>query len=56
MESNLKGLEFLLIVGVVAWFYFSQMSKLKKLKEEREAKTAKPEAEEIEQSRDGTAS
>jgi hypothetical protein len=37
--SSLKGLEFLIIVGVVAWFYFAQTSKLKKLKEEREAKT-----------------
>jgi hypothetical protein len=35
----MKGLELLLIVGVVAWFYFSQMSNLKKLKEEREAKS-----------------
>ncbi|WP_156427923.1 hypothetical protein [Thiohalocapsa sp. ML1] len=36
--SSLKGLEFLIIVGAVAWFYFSQMSKLKRLKQEREAK------------------
>jgi hypothetical protein len=36
--SSLKGLELLVIVGVVAWFYFSQMSKLDKLKKEREAK------------------
>jgi hypothetical protein len=33
-----KGLEFVLIVAVVAWFYFSQMHNLKRLKQEREAK------------------
>ncbi|MGD8208069.1 MAG: hypothetical protein PVH47_08325 [Thiohalocapsa sp.] len=39
MESgSLKGLEFILIVGVVAWFYFAQMRNLKRLKAEREAK------------------
>ncbi|MGB5734278.1 MAG: hypothetical protein WBM40_07545 [Thiohalocapsa sp.] len=39
MESgSFKGLEFVVIVGVVAWFYFTQMRKLKTLKEEREAK------------------
>jgi hypothetical protein len=35
----MKGLELLLIVGVVAWFYVSQMSNLKKLKDAREAKS-----------------
>ncbi len=39
MESgSFKGLEFVVIVGVVAWFYVTQMRKLKTLKEEREAK------------------
>jgi hypothetical protein len=37
--SSLKGLEFLVIVGAVAWFYFSQMSKLNKAKQ---ARTSKP--------------
>jgi hypothetical protein len=36
--SSLKGLELLVIVGAVAWFYFSQMSKLDRLKREREHK------------------
>lgn len=39
METGtFKGIEFILILGLVGWFYFSQMGKLKKLKEEREAK------------------
>jgi hypothetical protein len=39
MESgSFKGLEFVVIVGVVAWFYFTQMGNLKSLKQEREAK------------------
>jgi hypothetical protein len=39
MESgSFKGLEFVVIVGVVVWFYFTQMRNLKTLKEEREAK------------------
>jgi hypothetical protein len=37
-SSALKGLEFLVIIGAVAWFYVSQQQKLKKLKAEREAK------------------
>lgn len=36
--SSLKGLEFLVIIGAIAWFYMSQTGKLKKLKEEREDK------------------
>jgi hypothetical protein len=39
-SSSLKGLEFLVIVGAVAWFYMSQQRNLKRLKEEREAKQA----------------
>ena len=42
-SSSLKGLEFLVIVGAVAWFYVSQTAKLKKLKAEREAKAAEQE-------------
>lgn len=39
MESgSFKGLEFVVIVGVVAWFYVTQMRNLKTLKQEREAK------------------
>ena len=39
MESgSFKGIEFIVIVAVVVWFYFSQMRNLKTLKEEREAK------------------
>jgi hypothetical protein len=37
-SSSLKGLEFLVIIGAVAWFYVSQQNKLKRLKAEREAK------------------
>jgi hypothetical protein len=37
-SSSLKGIEFLVIIGAVAWFYVSQQQKLKKLKAEREAK------------------
>jgi len=37
-SSSFKGLEFVVIVGVVVWFYFKQMRNLKTLKEEREAK------------------
>ncbi|MCG6941139.1 MAG: hypothetical protein LJE69_07805 [Thiohalocapsa sp.] len=36
--SALKGLELLVIVGAVVWFYQSQMRNLKQLKEERETK------------------
>jgi NADH:ubiquinone oxidoreductase subunit 6 (subunit J) len=36
--SSLKGLELLVIVGAVAWFYLSQQRNLKRLREEREAK------------------
>jgi len=39
MESgSFKALELVVIVGVVVWFYFTQMRNLKTLKEEREAK------------------
>jgi len=39
MESgSFKGLEFVVLVGVVVWFYFTQMRNLKTLKAEREAK------------------
>ncbi|WP_295883643.1 hypothetical protein [uncultured Thiohalocapsa sp.] len=46
-SSSLKGLEFLVIIGAVVWFYVSQQNKLKRLKAEREAKTeqAAPKAE-----------
>ncbi len=37
-SSSLKGLEFLVIVGAVAWFYIAQQRNLKRLKAEREAK------------------
>ncbi len=41
MESgSFKGIEFIVIVGVVVWFYFRQMGNLKRLKEERETKQA----------------
>jgi hypothetical protein len=36
--GTLKGLELLLIVGVVGYFYLRQRSNLQRLKEEREAK------------------
>ena len=39
MESgSFRGLEFLVIVGVVAWFYFAQTHNLRRLKEELKAK------------------
>lgn len=37
-SESLKGLEFVLIVGVVVWFYFAQTRNLRRLREEREAK------------------
>jgi hypothetical protein len=40
--SSLKGLEFLVIIGAVAWFYVAQTRNLKRLKEEREAKADNP--------------
>ncbi|MGB5831332.1 MAG: hypothetical protein WBG92_05005 [Thiohalocapsa sp.] len=41
MEAgSLKGLEFVLIVGVVVWFYFAQTRNLRKLKDDRDAKQA----------------
>lgn len=39
--GSLKGLELLLIVGVVGYFYLRQRSNLQRLKEEREAKQGK---------------
>jgi hypothetical protein len=41
-----KGLELILIVGAVGWFYVSQMGNLKRLREERETDrhTSKPKA------------
>ncbi|WP_200240538.1 hypothetical protein [Thiohalocapsa halophila] len=49
-SSSLKGIEFLVIIGAVAWFYVSQQQKLKKLKAEREAKdkTAETNATKVE--------
>lgn len=44
-SSALKGIEFLVIIGAVAWFYVSQQQKLKKLKAEREAKRQAAEAD-----------
>ena len=41
--SSLKGLELLLIVGVVGYFYIRQRNNLQRLKEEREAKQAEDE-------------
>ena len=46
--STLKGLELLLIVGLVGWFYLSQRRNLARLKAEREAKeneTDKPDGQ-----------
>lgn len=36
--STLKGIEFIVIIALVGWFYFKQTNDLKRLKAEREAK------------------
>jgi hypothetical protein len=55
-SSSLKGLEFLVIVGAVAWFYVAQQRNLKRLKEEREAKEKATAATEAKVTSDDTSS